>query len=173
MIRAPGFADPGIKKAQVVIYFGHGADRGSGIMGCRFLLNTDRGRQTFDEIDIRFFHQREELPRVGRQRLYIAALAFGINGVKGQGGFPRSRQARNHDQFIARQVDVDTLQIVGSGPTDLDVAHSCWVAKRQTVNITSLVSPGSKAFHVLLARPVLKSVQHRHSQAGVLDFHLG
>ncbi len=43
VIRAPRFADPGIKKAQVVIYFGHGADRGSGIMGCRFLLNTDRG----------------------------------------------------------------------------------------------------------------------------------
>ena len=113
------------------------------------------------------------MARVGRQRLYIAALAFGIDGVKGQGGFPRSRQARNHDQFVARQVDVDTLQIVGSSPADFDVAHGCWVAKRQTVNITSLVSPGSKAFHVLLVRPVLWRVQYRHSQTGVLDLHPG
>jgi len=35
-------------------------------------------------VDIGFFHHRQELPRVGRQRLDIAALTLGVEGVEGQ-----------------------------------------------------------------------------------------
>ena len=67
VIRAAGFADPCVQKAQVVIDLGHGADRRPGVMGCRLLFDADGWRQAFDKIHIRFFHQREELPGVGRK----------------------------------------------------------------------------------------------------------
>ena len=57
VIRAMGRPDPRIQQAQVVMNFGDGADRGARIVTGRFLLNRNRGRQAFDQIDIGFFHQ--------------------------------------------------------------------------------------------------------------------
>ena len=160
MIRAPWLSNPGVEQPQVVIDLGHRPDRRARVMRRCFLLDTDRGRQTFDEIHIRFFHQRQELPSVGRERFHVTALALGIDRVKGKGGLPGPGKPRDHNQLVARQVDVDTLQVVGPGPANLDLAHGCWVAKKQTVNITSLVTLRSKSFHVLLSADP-QSVPHR------------
>ena len=67
VIWTAGFANPGVQKAQIVIDLGHSTDCGSGVMGCRLLFDADGRRQAFDKIHIRFFHQREELPGVGRK----------------------------------------------------------------------------------------------------------
>jgi hypothetical protein len=76
------------------------------------LLDRDGGRQPLDQIDIRLLHHLEELPRIGRQALDIAPLALGIDGVEGERGFARARQAGQHDQLVARHVDVDVLEVV-------------------------------------------------------------
>ena len=41
----------------------------------------------FDVVYVRFLHHGEELPSVGRQRLNIAALTLGVQGVECQGAF--------------------------------------------------------------------------------------
>ena len=47
-----------------------------------FLFDRNGGRQAFDQIYIGLVHELQELPRVGRQRLDIAALPFSVQGVK-------------------------------------------------------------------------------------------
>ena len=94
--------------------FGHGANGGTRIVTGGFLLDCNRGRQTFDQIDIGFFHQLEKLARIGRQTLDVAALAFGVQRVKSERGFPRTRQASDHHQRVARQIKGNVLEIVGS-----------------------------------------------------------
>ncbi len=47
-----------------------------------FLFDRDRRRQPVDMIDVRFFHHREELARVGGQRLDVTALALGVERVE-------------------------------------------------------------------------------------------
>src|SRR5258708_4426822 len=48
-----------------------------------FLLDGDRGGEAFDDVDLRALHLVEELARVGREGFDVAALALGVNGVKG------------------------------------------------------------------------------------------
>ena len=79
-------ANPGKKKPYIVIHFGHGADRRARISSNMFLINRDGWRQARNFIHVRFVLHIHELPRVGIERLGIAALAFGINRIKRQAG---------------------------------------------------------------------------------------
>ncbi len=73
---------------------------------------------------IGLFHQRQELTGIGRQRLHVATLALGINGVEGQGGFPRARQPGYDDEFVAGEIEIDVLKVVGAGTPDADRVHA-------------------------------------------------
>ena len=79
------------------------------------------GRQALDDIDVGLVHQLQELPRVGRQALDIAPLAFGIQGVEGQARLARARQPGDHHQRIARDVEVDVLQVVRARAADAEL----------------------------------------------------
>ena len=81
----------------------------------RLLLDRDRRRQPLDQVDVRLLHLLEELPRVGGQRLDVAALAFGVDRVEGERRLARARQAGDDDQLVARDVDVDVLEVVDAG----------------------------------------------------------
>lgn len=50
-----------------------------------FLLNGDGGEDAVDGIDIGLVHAVEELADVRRKCLDVAALAFGVEGVEGEG----------------------------------------------------------------------------------------
>lgn len=65
VIRAARLADAGEQQAQVVVDLGDGADRGPRVVRGGFLLDGDRRRQTFNMVDVRLFHQRQELARIG------------------------------------------------------------------------------------------------------------
>jgi hypothetical protein len=71
-------------------------------------------------VHIGLSHHVEELARIGRQALDIAALALGIDRVEGERGFPRSRQAGDDHQLVARDVHVHALQIVLARAAHLD-----------------------------------------------------
>ena len=86
-------ADPGEEHAQVVVDFGNGADGGAGILSGGLLRDGNGRGQTGDLVDVGFFHLAQELARIGRQRGDIAALAFGVEGVEGQGAFARTGDA--------------------------------------------------------------------------------
>ena len=73
-----------VQQPQVVVDLGDGADRGARVAAGRLLVDGDGRRQALDEVDVRLVHLTQELPRVRRQRLDVAPLALGEDGVEGQ-----------------------------------------------------------------------------------------
>src|SRR6185503_6051079 len=92
------------------------------ILRGRLLLDRYCRRQPVDLVDVRLLHHLEELPRIGRERLDVTALAFGVDRVEGERGFARARQAGEHDETVARNGDVDVFQIVLARAADGDLA---------------------------------------------------
>ena len=74
--------------------------------------------EALDELDVGLVHLPEELTGVGGQGLHVAALSLGEDRVEGQRGLARARQSGEDDHRVARQVQVDALEIVLAGPTD-------------------------------------------------------
>ncbi len=83
-------ANGGVDHAEVIVNFGDGADGGARRARCGFLLDGDRRRKPFDDVDFRTLHLIQKLARVGGERFDVAALAFGIDGVKGERRFTRA-----------------------------------------------------------------------------------
>ena len=107
-----GNADARPQQAHVVVDLRHRADGRARVLRRRLLLDRDRRRQAVDLVDIRLLHHLEELPRIGRQAFDIAPLALGIDRVEGERRLARSRKAREDDELVARDRQVDVLQIV-------------------------------------------------------------
>ncbi len=74
-------------------------------------------------VDVGLLHHLEELAGVGAQRLDVTPLALGIDGVEGEARLARPRQAGDDDQGIARQVDVDVLEVVLARAAHLDMGQ--------------------------------------------------
>ncbi len=110
--RAVRSADAGVQQPQIVVNFGDGADGRARIVGRRALLDRNRRRKPFDQIDIGLLHQLQKLARVGGQRFDVAALAFRIQRVERKRRFARARQSGDHDQPVPRQIEIDVFQVV-------------------------------------------------------------
>ena len=108
-------ADVGEQQPQVVVDFGDGADRRPRVRRGRLLLDRDGRRQAVDQIDVGLLHLLEELPGVGRQRLDVAALPFGVDRVEGKRRLARARQAGNDRQLVPRNIDVDVAKVMNAG----------------------------------------------------------
>ena len=52
------------------------------------------GREALDGVDVGLAHLLEELPRVGGERLDVAALPLGVDGVEGERRLAASPRAR-------------------------------------------------------------------------------
>ena len=118
-----GHADARPQQPHVIVDFGDGADGRARIARGGLLLDGNGGREAVDLVDIRLLHHLQELPRIGRERLDVAALALGIDGVEGERGLARAGQAGEHHQRIARDVEIDVLEIVLARAPDGDDAH--------------------------------------------------
>jgi hypothetical protein len=79
--------------------------------GC-LLFDGNRRRETFDGVDIRFFHLIEELARIGGERLHVTTLPFSKKGVEGQRGFARPGNTGDHHQAVTGYCDIDVGEIV-------------------------------------------------------------
>ncbi len=124
VVRAARDAGARVQQAQVVVDLGDRADGRARVVRGGLLFDRDRGRESLDRIHVRLFHHRQELPRVGGQRLDVAALALGIDRVEGERRLARAGQAGEDDQAVARQVQVDVLEIVRARAADVDgLAH--------------------------------------------------
>jgi hypothetical protein len=93
------------EEAEVVIDLGDGSYGRARISVGGFLIDRDRRRKPFNEIDIGLIHLTKKLASVSRERLYIAALTFGKDGIKGERGFTRARKTGKDDQRVTRQVE--------------------------------------------------------------------
>ncbi len=107
-----GDADPRPQQAHVIVDLRHGADGRARVLRCRLLLDRDGGRQAVDLVDVRLAHHLEELAGVGGERFDVAALALGIDRVEGERRLARARQAGEDHQLVARDRQVDVLEIV-------------------------------------------------------------
>ena len=111
-LRIVWHADPCIQQAEVVVDLGDCAHGRAGVPRGTLLVDRDGRREALDEVDVRFVHLTEELPGVGRQRLDIAPLALGVDGVEGQRGLPGSGDAGEDDQPVPGEVEVNVAQVV-------------------------------------------------------------
>ncbi len=119
-----GHADPRPQQAHVVVDLGHGRDGTARVARGGLLLDRDRRGEPVDMLDIGLLHHLEELARVGRQALDIAPLPLGIDGVEREGRLAAARQAGDHDQAIARQIDIDPLEVVLARAADGDLSET-------------------------------------------------
>ncbi len=113
-IGAVRHADVGKQQPQVVVDLGDRAHGRPRVAGRRLLLDRDGRRQALDQVDVGLLHLLEKLAGVGRQRLDVAPLALGVDRVEGEARLARAAQPGEHHQTLARQVDVDVLQVVNA-----------------------------------------------------------
>ena len=64
------------------------------------------------ELNVRLLHQLQELAGVGGQALDVAALAVGVDGIERERALSRPGEAGDDREPIARQIEIDRLQIV-------------------------------------------------------------
>ena len=111
---ADGLAYAGKEQAQVFIYLcacAHSASR----IACGHLLLDGNGRwNALDIVTLGLVHPAQELTCVGTQALHVASLSLGIKRVKGQRTLSAAAQSRYHNEFAARNLQTDILQVVDS-----------------------------------------------------------
>ena len=154
VIDAIRIADAREQQPQVIVDFGDGADRRARVVRRRLLLDRDRRRQAFDQVDVGLFHQLQELARVRRQRLDVAALAFGVQRVERERALARSRQSGDDDQPVARQVEVEILEVVRARAADADLVHGLLVQVRNRSSglVRTAESEGGQPASILRSR---------------------
>jgi hypothetical protein len=121
--RAVGHTDAREEQPQVVGDLGHRADGGARRARERPLLDRDGRREAVDPLDVGLAELLEELPRVGRERLDVAALPLGVDGVERERRLARAARAREDDELAARERQRDVLQVVLSRAHDHEAVH--------------------------------------------------
>jgi hypothetical protein len=84
------------------------------------LLDGDRRRHAGDEIDLRLLHLLDKGACIDGHGVEEAALAFREDEIEGEGGFATAAEAGDDDEFVARDVEGDVLEIVLAGASDAD-----------------------------------------------------
>ena len=74
-------------------------------------------------LDLRLLQLSEELPGVGGERFDVAPLALSVNRIESEGTFARATRPGTHRHRLARDRDVDVLEIVLLRALDGDLAH--------------------------------------------------
>ena len=118
--RRIGDADARPEQTHIVVDLGDRADRGARISRGGLLLNGDGRRKAIDMIDVRLLHHVKELARIGRERLDIAALALGIDGVEGERRLARAGEPGDHHELLPGQIEGDVLEVVLPRAADRD-----------------------------------------------------
>ena len=110
-----------IQQPEEIIYFGDGPDRGARVVAGGLLFYGNYRTQPGDALYFRLFQYAHELLGVGRQRIHVASLPFGIYRVERKGGLAASAQSCDHDKFVPRYRKRHILEIVRPGPAYFDV----------------------------------------------------
>ena len=80
-------SNPGEQDAKVVVDLGDRSHRRAGVLARCLLLDRDRRRKPTNVLVLWLLHLAEELPRIGGQTFDVSTLAFGVEGIEGEGGF--------------------------------------------------------------------------------------
>ena len=129
-------ADLRVQQAQVVVHLGGGAHRGARRAHGVLLLERHGGPDVLDAVHVGPVEPVEEHARVGRERLDVAPLALGEQGVEGERGFARAGDAGDDGEPVVGNVERDVLQVVLAGSLDPEprgLGHSTDVLLRWKV----------------------------------------
>ena len=107
-----GGGTAGKQKPQEIVDLGDRSHRRPGVFAGRFLLNGNHRTQPFDRVDVRPFQVAHKLARIGREGLHVPTLAFGVQGVKGQGGLSTAAQPGDDHEFFPRDFQGQVVQVV-------------------------------------------------------------
>ena len=110
--RAMRHADASEQQTQVIVDFRDRADGRARVVRNALLVDRYGRGQAVDVVDIGLVQLAEELACVGGKRLDVAPLPFGEDRVEGQRRLARPGDSRDHDQPVARDLQVDVFQIV-------------------------------------------------------------
>ena len=97
---------------EEVAELGHGPNGGTGGFNVVGLLDSDAWANVLDGIDIGTVEAFEELAGIGGKGLDVAALAFGVEGLKDEGGFSSSAEASDEDELTNGKVEVDGFEVI-------------------------------------------------------------
>ena len=101
-----------IKQSQIVVNLCSCAyGRAWVFVGC-FLFDADNWAQASYLVYVGALHVAQEVACVGRERLHIATLTFGKDGVEGQRRLARTRQSGDDREAIARYFHIYVFEIV-------------------------------------------------------------
>src|SRR5450432_3074311 len=150
-------ADARPEEPQVVVDLGDCPYGRARVARAGLLLDRDGGRQPLDRVEVGLVHLIQKLPRVGRERFDVTTLPFGVDRVEGQRRLSGTRQTRDHHQLVARDLDVDVLEVVLARALDDDLVHagSGRLPRRQPLGAPA---PAERIFH------------RRHSTTGGCKF---
>ncbi len=125
--RAMGNAHAREQQAQVVVDLGNRAHGGTRVLAGGFLVDGNGGRKAVDGIQVGLAHLPQELAGIAGKAFHVAALAFGVDGVERQRALPRAGKAGDDHQLVARDNDIDVLEVVLARTLDNDGAlrHAC------------------------------------------------
>src|SRR5688572_15887898 len=99
-------------------------------------------------LDVRLVHHLQELARIGGERLHVAALALGVDGVEREARLARTGQAGDDRQALTRDVDIHTLEVVLASATNAYVGqHSLPLCFGMWVSISLFVPDLFLLFH--------------------------
>ena len=111
-----------VQHAQQVGQRGDAADRGARARRPALLLQRHRRRQAVDFVDVGHGHLMKQPPGVGRNRFEVSPLRFGVEGAERERRLARAGHAGEDHQRVARNVDVDVLQIVFARAAHVNIA---------------------------------------------------
>ena len=119
-------ADARPEQAEVVVDLRNGANGGARVAAGGLLVYADGRGQTLDVVHVGLVHLAEEHTRIARKALDIAALALCVYGVERERAFARAGEPGEHDQLVARYLQVDVLEVVLPRALDVyAVSHVC------------------------------------------------
>lgn len=75
-----------------------------------------------NEIHIRTLELLHRLPCLSRQALHVLAITLRVQRIESQRRLTRTRNARDHDQLIPRNLHFDIPQIMLASPLNMNVS---------------------------------------------------
>jgi len=120
MIGAELGAQLDVEQPQEVVGLGQRRDRAFASAATQTLLDRHRRRNAEDRVDVGARRRLHELPRVGVERLEIAPLSLSEQDVEGERALTAAGDAGHHREAVARDVDVDALEVVLAGVVHAD-----------------------------------------------------
>ena len=112
------FAKAGHQQAEIIVNLSGGRDRAAGIRIRCSLINGDCRLQSFHQINVRPLYLSQKLPRIHGKALDILSLAFRTKCISRKGTLTRTTRTCNYHKRIARNVEVNVLEVVNTGSSN-------------------------------------------------------